>query len=117
MLFLLWGCNPLSFFGHSPSSSIGVPGLNPMVGYTCILTGQVLVEPPREQPNQAPVIKHFWASAIVLGLGVYRWDGSLGEAVTLCPFLQSLFHFLSLSVMVYICSAQGVSLLGIAQLE
>jgi hypothetical protein len=35
--------------------------------------------------------------ASVLGFGVYRWNGSLGGAVSGWPFLQPLINFLSLS--------------------
>jgi hypothetical protein len=44
----------------------------------CICISQVLAEPFREQPYQAPLSKHFLLSATVWGFGVYRWDGSLG---------------------------------------
>ena len=46
------------------------------------------VEPLREQPYQAPVRKHFLASAIVWGFGVFRWDGSPGKVVSRWPILQ-----------------------------
>jgi hypothetical protein len=59
----------------------------------CICLGQVLAEPLREQPYQAPVSKCFLSSAIVSGFGVCRWGGSLGGAVSGWPFLQSLLHF------------------------
>ena len=52
-----------------------------------IYISQVLVEPLREQPYQAPISKHFLVSAIVWGFGVCRWDGSLGGAVSGWPFL------------------------------
>ena len=54
---------------------------------TCIYIGQVLVEFLREQLYQAPVSKHFLASAIVSGFGVSMCDGSLGGAVSGRPFL------------------------------
>jgi hypothetical protein len=63
--------------------------------FLCI--GQVQLELLREQPYQAPVRKSFLASAIVSGFAVYRWDGSLGGAVSGWPFLQSLILFWSLS--------------------
>ena len=50
----------------------------------------------RGQSYQAPVSKHFLASATVSGFGVYGWDGSLGGKVSGWPFLQSVLHFLSL---------------------
>jgi hypothetical protein len=43
--------------------------------------------------SQDPVSKHFLASPIVSGFGVYIWDGSPGEAVSGWPFLQSAPHF------------------------
>jgi hypothetical protein len=42
-----------------------------------ICIGQALAELLRIQLYQAPVSKHFFASAIVFGFSVYRWDGSL----------------------------------------
>jgi hypothetical protein len=41
--------------------------------YICI--DQMLVDPLREQPYQAPVSHSFLATAIVSGFGVCRWDG------------------------------------------
>jgi hypothetical protein len=61
-----------------------------------ICIGQVLAELLRGQLYQAPVSKHFLASAIVSGFGVSTWDGSLGGAVSGWPFLQSLLHPLSM---------------------
>jgi hypothetical protein len=58
--------------------------------------GQTLAEPLRGWLYQAPVSKHFLASAIVSGFGVCRWDGSLGGTVSKWPFLQSLLYSLSL---------------------
>jgi hypothetical protein len=58
-----------------------------------ICIGQMLVEPLREQPFQVPVSKYFLASAIVWGLDVCRWNGSLHGVVPGWPFLESLFHF------------------------
>jgi len=49
-------------------------------------------EPLRRQLYQAPVSKHFLASAIVTGFGGCIWDGSPGGAVSRWPFLQSLIH-------------------------
>jgi hypothetical protein len=79
-------------FSPSPSSSNGVPGLRLMIGSICISIRQVLVEALREQPYQVPVSKTILTSAIVLWLGVCRWDESLGESLSGWPFLQSLFH-------------------------
>jgi hypothetical protein len=58
---------------------------------------QVLVEPLRRQLYQAPVSKPLLAPAIVSGFGGCLWDGSPSRAVSVWPFLQSLFvygHFL-----------------------
>ena len=60
--------------------------------YICICIGPAL----RGQLNWAPVSKHFLASAIVSGFGVFKWDGSLSGAVTGWPSLQFLLHSLSL---------------------
>jgi hypothetical protein len=38
----------------------------------CICIGQVMVEPLRGQPHQAPVSKRFLISAIMSGFGVCR---------------------------------------------
>jgi hypothetical protein len=59
----------------------------------CNCIGQVLTEPLRVQPYQAPVSKCFLASAIVWGFGVWRWDESLGGVITGWFFLQSVLHF------------------------
>jgi hypothetical protein len=60
----------------------------------CLCISQVLAEPLREHPYQAPVSKCFLASTIVSGFGTCRWDGSLGGPVSVWYFLQSLLHFL-----------------------
>jgi hypothetical protein len=46
-----------------------------------ICIGLALPEPLRGQLFQAPVSKHFLASALVSGFGVSRWDGSPGVKV------------------------------------
>jgi hypothetical protein len=61
-----------------------------------ICIGQSLAKPLRRQLNDPSVSKHFLASAIVYGFGVFMWDGSPGGVVSRWPFLQSLFHSLSL---------------------
>jgi hypothetical protein len=61
-----------------------------------IFISQDLAEPLRSQLYQIPVSKQFLASSIVSGFGVCLWDGSPGRVVSGWPFLQSLFHFLSL---------------------
>ena len=53
----------------------------------------MLVDALKEQPYQAPVSKHFLASAIVWGFGVCRWDGFPRKDVSECPFRQSLRYF------------------------
>jgi hypothetical protein len=45
------------------------------------------------QLYQAPVSKHFLAWAIVSWFGVWKWDESLGGAISGCPFLQTLLHY------------------------
>jgi len=78
----------------SPNSSIGVPGLVLSLPMNiCICISQVLAEPLRGQLYQAPISKHFLASAIVSGFGVSRWDGSLDGMISGRPFLQPLLHF------------------------
>ena len=64
--------------------------------YIHTFIGPALAEPLREQLYQAPVSKNFLESAIVSGFGVCRWDGSLDEEVSECPFLQFLLHSFSL---------------------
>jgi len=61
-----------------------------MVGCICICISHLLAKPLRGHLYQAPVSKHFLASAIVPWLCVCTWDGSLGNAVSGGPF-QSLF--------------------------
>jgi hypothetical protein len=64
-------------FTPSSNSSLSVPDLNPMVGWSvCICRSQLLVEPPRGQQWQAPVFLHNMASIIVSGFVVCTWDGS-----------------------------------------
>jgi hypothetical protein len=67
-----------------------------MAARICICIGQDLAEPLRRQMYQAPVSKHFLASAIVRGFGGCIWDESPGRAVSGWPFLQSLLHSLFL---------------------
>ena len=86
----------------APSATSVLP-LTPPLGSLCLVwwlassphicIGQNLEEPLRRQ--SAPVSKHFLASTIVSGFGLCMWDGSPGGAVSV-PFLQSLFHSLSL---------------------
>ena len=68
-----------------------------LLGFLILIPCQVLIELLREQQYQTPVSKCFLAAAIVWGFGLHRWDGSLGGVVSGGPFLQSLFHDLSLS--------------------
>ena len=91
---------PFSSFSPFPSSSTGFPGLVWWLAVSiCICISQVLVEPLTEQPYQSLVSEHFLASAIVSGFCVCRLDEPLGGAVTGRSFLQSLFHFSSLSLL------------------
>jgi hypothetical protein len=61
-----------------------------------ICISQVLAEPFRGQPYQAPVCKHIFESAIVSGFNVCRWNGSLGGVVSGWPFSSASAPFLSL---------------------
>jgi len=88
---------PLQILQSSPPNSpIGVPVIIRWLALTILICiGQDLAEPLRRQLYQAPVSKHFLASAIVSRLGVCMWDGSPGGIVSGWPFLQSLLHSLS----------------------
>jgi hypothetical protein len=61
-----------------------------------VYIGEDVAEPLRRELYQAPVNKHFLASAIVSGVGVCKWVGSLGGAFSRWPFFQSLLYSLSL---------------------
>ena len=64
--------------------------------YIRICIGPALEGPLRGQLYQAPVSKHFLASAIVSGFGVSRWDGSLGGSDGLsvsAPLFVPAFSF------------------------
>ena len=97
---------PLPLMPDKAPSAPSVLPLTPPLGSLCsvqwltvsiwICIGQDLAEPLRRQLYQAPVSKHFLASAIVSGFGVCMWDGSPGGAVSGWPFLQSLLYSLSL---------------------
>jgi hypothetical protein len=63
----------------------------------CIYIGLVLVEPLREETYRIPVNKLFLVSAIMLEFSVCRWHDSQGGNISGWPFLQGVFHFLSLS--------------------
>jgi hypothetical protein len=110
---LHWGIKPSQDHGppfplmpnkaHSPPSVLPLtPPLKSLCSVwwlavsMCTCLGQGLTEPLRRQLYQAPVSKHFVASAIVSGFGVCMWDGSSGGKVSGWPFLQSLLHSLSL---------------------
>jgi hypothetical protein len=97
---------PLPFIPDKAPSATSILPLTPLLGCLCsvwwlassvhICIGQDLAEPLRRQLYQAPVKKHFLASAIVSGFGVCMWDGSPGGAVSGWPLIQSLFHSLPL---------------------
>jgi hypothetical protein len=97
---------PLPLMPDKVPSAPSVLHLSPTLGTLCsvwwlaeslhICIGQDLAESLRRQLYQAPVSKHFLASAIVSGFGVCMWDGSPGGAVSGWPFFQSLLHSLSL---------------------
>jgi hypothetical protein len=94
-IVLPMGLKPFSSFSPSPSSSIEVSGISLIVGYEAESV-LLLAEHIRGQLSQAPVSKHFLASAIVSEFGVCRCDGFLGGKVSGWPYLQSLLHFLFL---------------------
>ena len=96
---LHWGIKPSQDQGppltlmsdKTPSAPSALP-LTPPLGSLCsvrwltasirISIGHDLAEPLRRLLYQAPVSKHFLASAIVSGFGVCMWDGSPGGAVS-----------------------------------
>jgi hypothetical protein len=93
LLIFRWCCN-------LPNSSIGIPALSLMVGCEHPhLYWSDIGRASRGQLYQAPVSKHFLASAILPGFGGCIWDGSLGKTVSGLPFLQSLLHSLSLHLL------------------
>ena len=81
-------------------SAPSVLSLTPPLGSPCsirwlaasirICISKALAEPLRKHTYQAPISKHFLASAIVSGFGVYIWDRSPGGAASGWPFLQFL---------------------------
>jgi hypothetical protein len=80
-----------------PNSFIGILcSVQRLATNICLCICEALAEPPRRQLWHAPVSKHFLASAIVFGFGVFIWNGSPGRAVSTCPFLRSLLHTLFL---------------------
>ena len=63
---------PFSLFSNS---SIKVPSsVQWLAESICLCICQSLADPLRRQPYQAPVSKHFMASAIVSGFGDCIWD-------------------------------------------
>jgi hypothetical protein len=112
-ILLHWGIKPSQdqkppfplMLDKAPSAPLVPPLISPL-GFLCsvrglavsihIHIGQNMAESFRRQLYQAPVSKHFLASAIVSGFGVCMWDGSPGGAVFEWTFLQSLLHSLSL---------------------
>jgi hypothetical protein len=90
--FSYWVVNFFSFFSPSLNSSIGVPMLSSMVGCKHLhLYWSGSGRAPQEKLNQAPVSKHFLASAIVSGFGNCIWDGSPGGAVSGWPSVSAPF--------------------------
>jgi hypothetical protein len=82
------------------TSPLGFPySVQCLAVYISICIGQDLADPLRRQLYQAPVSKHFLASAIVSGLGVCMWDGSqVGQALhglsfSLCSILCPCISF------------------------
>jgi hypothetical protein len=60
---------------------------------TCICLSQLLPEPLRGQPCQAPVSIHSMATIIVSGFDVHSWDRFQVGLVAGWPFFQSLLQF------------------------
>jgi len=95
--------NPFSFFSPPLGSPCSVWWL---AATTLICISKAVAEPLRRHPYQAPVSKHFLASATVTEFGGCIWDGSPGGAVSGWPFLQSLLHSLSLYFLLWVfCSS------------
>jgi hypothetical protein len=92
------GCKPpppLSSFSPFSNSSIWDTALSPIIDCEhppLYLSGSGRAS---QETYQAPISKHFLASAIVTGFGGCIWDGAPGGAVSGWPFLQSLLHPLS----------------------
>jgi len=94
---------PMGLQTHSAPS---VLSLTPPLGCQCsvwclsasilICISRALAEPLRRHPYQAPVSKHFLASAIVNGFGDCIWDGQSLDDLFFSPW-STLFslHFLS----------------------
>jgi hypothetical protein len=59
---------------------------------------QALAETLRRQLYQAPVSKHLLTSTVVSRFGDCMWDGSPGGAVSGWSFLQSVLHFVSVTL-------------------
>ena len=83
------------FMGLQTPSASSVLALTPPLGFLpsvhCICIGQALEDPLSRELYQAPVSKHFSASAILSGFGVCIWDGSLDGAVFGWPFFFLFF--------------------------
>jgi hypothetical protein len=106
VVLLMWlqtPSGPSVFFLTPPLGSLcSVQWLTTSI---CLCICQALAEPLRRQQYQASVIKHFLASTIVSAVGVCRWGGYLGGAVsglslssysTICLHISSLEYFVPL---------------------
>jgi hypothetical protein len=81
----------------SIATSLGILYIIQLMAVTihfCIC--QALTEPHRTHLYQAPVSKFLLASTIFSGFGGCIWDGYTGKTVSVCSFLQSMHHTLSL---------------------
>jgi hypothetical protein len=94
LLFFLWGCKPLQLLQLSltpPLKSLcSIWGLAASIR-VCI--GQALAEPFRRQSCQAPVSKHFLASAKSVRVWCLQMEWVPRWVVAVWPFLQSLLQF------------------------
>jgi len=99
LLLFNWRTNTFSFFGP-----LGFPcSVQWLTASILIFISKALAEPLRKYPNQAPVTKHFLASAIGLDLVArYGMDPQVGKSLDglsfslcfiLCPCISSCEYF------------------------
>lgn len=93
LLVFLRSCHPFSYFNPSPNSSIGVPGLSPIVGSKYFHMSQSAAGVASQKTAIIGSCKHNIASIRVSGFVACLWDRSQVGLVIGQPFLQSLLHF------------------------